>query len=74
MRSLEVRERVAGREDKNWRAISYYTKVISRLSADLGYIISEGTHDVTLNLSNLYLKRAEVYKTEEETNLMCEDF
>ena len=63
-----------GNQSKSFQAVNYFTKAISKMSADLGYIISEGLHDVVVELSDLYLKRAEVYKNVEAIDLMCEDY
>ena len=62
------------KQNKSHKALSYFSKSISRMSAGLGYIITEGLHDEEVTLSDLYLKRAEIYKNEEVIDLMCEDY
>ena len=62
------------RQNESFHAISYISKAIARLSADLGYYISEGLDESRIELSDLYLIRAEVYKNVDAIDLMCEDY
>jgi len=69
---------------------NYFEKAIVRLSADLGYYISNyddvstsknliesysgaWLYQSLVTISDIYLKRAEVYKNIDELELMCEE-
>ena len=49
-------------------------KSIIKLSANLGYSITSENGIDKIELTDVYLKRAEVYKNAEAIELMCEDY
>ena len=61
-------------QNKSFQSISYFEKAISRLSADLGYYITAENGNEKIELADIYIKRAEVYKNVEAIELMCEDY
>jgi tetratricopeptide (TPR) repeat protein len=61
-------------QNKSFQARDYFEKAISRLSADLGYYITAENGKDKIELADIYIKRAEVYKNAEAIELMCEDY
>ena len=78
-------------QNKIFHATNYFEKAIVRLSADLGYYISNydevstsetliesysgaWLYQTIITISDIYLRRAEVYKNVEAIELMCEDY
>ena len=78
-------------QNKIFQATNYFEKAIVRLSADLGYYISNydevstsetliesysgaWLYQTIITISDIYLRRAEVYKNVEAIELMCEDY
>ena len=57
-----------------FKSISYLTKSITKLSADNDYYITSLDGFGRVELEDLYLQRAEVYKNADEPELMCEDY
>ena len=60
--------------NQNFQAISYFEKAITKLSADLGYYITAENGKERIELEDIYIKRAEIYKNAEATELMCEEY
>ena len=61
-------------QNKIFQAISYFEKAITKLSADLGYYITAENGKERIELEDIYIKRAEIYKNAEATELMCEEY
>ena len=59
--------------NQNFQAISYFEKAIVKLSAG-GYIISADNAIDLIEVADIYIKKAEIYKNAEAIELMCEDY
>ena len=57
-----------------FKSLYYIEKAIARLKSDLGYYITADNGYDVINLSDLYCKKAEIYKSQDELDLMCEDY
>ena len=62
------------KQNKILHTINYYTKSIIKLSANLGYSITSENGIDKIELTDVYLKRGEVYKNADAIDLMCEDY
>ena len=62
------------KQGKLFHSINYYTKSILKLSANLGYSITSENGIDKIELSEIYLKRGEVYQNADAIDLMCEDY
>ena len=60
-------------QKKFFQAISYFEKAIVKLSLG-NYSISADNGIDEIELADIYIKRAEVYKNAEAIDLMCEDY
>ena len=60
-------------QNKFFQAISYFEKAIVKLSSG-GYGINADNGIDLVELDDIYIKRAEVYKNVEAIELMCEDY
>ncbi len=61
-------------EEESLKAIKYFGKAIAKLSSGEDYYITAENGEDRIELADIYLKMAEIYKNEEDVESMCEEY